>query len=79
VRLANRITVGFQENPAVRLLRGVPVSVGSNLVLLVAMGFQAGVGNAELNVLELQSVLGENIGNLLKRVGVSSQAGNREK
>ena len=79
VRLANRITAGLQEDAAVRLLRCVSESVGSNLVFLVAMGFQAGVGNAELKVPELQPVLDENIGNLLKRVGVGSQAGNREK
>jgi hypothetical protein len=79
VSLANCIATGLQEDAAVRLLRCVPESVDLNLVFLVAMGFQAGVGNAELKVPELQPVLDENIGNLLKRVGVGSQAGNREK
>ena len=65
-RLAKRIAGWLQEDAAIRQLRRVPKSVRARLIFFVAVDFQAGGGDTELEGSEVQPVLNVDIGNPIK-------------
>ena len=67
MRLAKRIAGWLQEDTAVRQLRRVAEAIFFRDVLFVDMGIEAGIGDAELEVLELQPILDEHIRDTIQR------------